>query len=189
MRNRNHHSLPNNRRPSFTFNILTYFLPDLTILVGMMTFQQTIVCRCLQSYVAVDCRYSSSVTIYCHPFLVINASSLVSWVAFVCHPIFFAAIVCPDPILLVSVACRAISVVMLCHRASLAMIFCIRTFSAVIDPHGSSLEVIVLRRFSFVASGGPLSCLATRLSSGSLNVINENKDSGPVMASKNKAVM
>lgn len=155
------------------------------ILVGMVTFQQTIVSHCLLSYAAVDRHYSSLVTIYCHPFLVINASSQPSWVAFVCHPVFFAASVCPDPILLASVSCRAISVVMFCHRASLAAIFCNQAFSTAIVPHGSSLEVIVLCRFSFVASDGHLSCLVTRLSLGSLNVIQESEDSGPIMASKN----
>lgn len=149
-----------------------------------MTFQQTIFSHFLLSCAAVDCHYSSLGTIYCHPFLVINASSQPSWVVFVCHPVFFAAIV-----LLVSVSCLAISAVMLCHWASLAVIFCIQTFSTVIVPHGSSLEAIVLHRFSFVASDVPLSCSATRLSLGSLNVIHEHEDSGPIMASKNTAVM
>lgn len=142
-----------------------------------MTFQQRIVSHCLLPCAPVDCHYSSLVTIYRHPFLVINASSPPSWVVFVCHSVFFAATVCPRPILLVSVYCRAISVVMLCHRAFLAVIFCNQTSSTVIVLRGSSLEVIALCHFSFVASDGPLSCLVTRLSLGSLNEIQESGES------------
>lgn len=137
----------------------------------MMTFQQTIVSHYPLSYAAVDSHRSSLVTIYCHLFLVTNVSSQPSWVAIVSHSVFFAGIVCPGPILLASVSCRAISVVILCHRTFLAVIFCNQAFSVVIVPHGSSLEMIVLHRFSLEVNDGPLSYLATLLSLGSLNVM------------------
>lgn len=137
------------------------------ILVGLLTFPQMIVSHCLLSYVAVYRHYSSLVTFYCLPFLVRNASSLPSWVVFVSRPLFFAVIVCLEPILLVSVSCHAILVVMLCHQASLVEIFCSHIFLTVTVPHGSSaLEGSVLIH-SYVASDGPLSCLVTHFSLGS----------------------
>lgn len=151
----------------------------------MTTFQQTFVSHCLLSYAAVECRYSSLATFCCHPSSALNASSQPSWVAFDCHQLFLAAIVCPGPILLASGACRAILVVTLCHRASLAVIFCNRAVLTVTVPRGSSFSAIASRHFSFVASDGPLSCLATRRSLGSLDVIHESEDSRPIMARRN----
>lgn len=137
----------------------------------MMTFQQMIVSQYLLSYAAVDSHYPSLVTIYCHLFLVTNISSQPSWVAIVSHSVFFAGIVCPGPILLVSVSCHAILVVILWHRTFLVVIFYNQAFSVVIVPHGSSLEGIVLHHFSFEVNNSPLSDLVTLLSLGSLHLI------------------